>query len=101
MIILLTHDRFDAIKTASHRPDNVNNNARGQCFGIGNMAAMATRWLQRHRPMRDPVTIQISELILFTVLLYNSTVYVFFNFSHTDDGLMYKPKLFLYICICT
>ena len=60
MIILLTHDRFDAIKTASHRPDNVNNNARGQCFGIGNMAAMATRWLQRHRPMRDPVCIQIS-----------------------------------------
>ena len=24
------------------------------------MAAMVTRWLQRHRPMRDPVTIQIS-----------------------------------------
>ena len=60
MIILLTHHRFDAIKTASHRPDNVNNNARGQCFGIGNMAAMVTRWLQRHRPMRDPVIIQIS-----------------------------------------
>ena len=60
MIILPTPDRFDAIKTASHRPDNVNNNARGQCFWIGNMAAMAKRLLQRHRPMRDPVIIQIS-----------------------------------------
>ena len=73
MIILLTHDRFDAIKTASHRPDNVNNNARGQCFGIGNMAAMATRWLQRHRPMRDPVSIQISGFSAFTM---------FFGFYH-------------------
>ena len=42
MIILPTPDRFDAIKTASHRPDNVNHNARGQCFGIGNMAAVAS-----------------------------------------------------------
>ena len=73
MIILLTHDRFDAIKTASHRPDNVNNNARG----IGNMAAMVTRWLQRHRPMRDPVSIQISVYSPVNLLKHN--IYALFG----------------------
>ena len=47
---------------------NVNSNARGQCFGIGNMAAMVTRWLQRHRPMPDPVIIQNSDRTWYFVI---------------------------------